>query len=430
MNMTGRQALGILAAATLLSGCMKDEGVTRFLSAPFGPAAEAPREVAPASLIIAALQARQSALVEGSAYAQVAASVMAADSRVAEAELRVARLRAEAAQKNWLPTLSPRVSLTSLGDFAADLLINQVLFDNGRKQAERDLAKADVELAAVALTEDGNTRIFEALTLYLQAEEGREAQKHYSVALQDMTRFEWVMNERVRGGVSDPSDLNVLRQKLASIRAKADAAGEKTVTALAELGAMSAGPLSDLRGLGGLGPAPGGTPLAVLRAMAERDRALAEARIARAGHLPGLGATVTVDGDGASGGANVLTDQGIGFGTPAALDAIEAGKVAAERRVDEAREEAQRKLQSEQRQLEALRRQAAEARGLSIQARQNLDLFQRQYEGGQRQVMDVVGVYETYSAALERELELKYKAARAELTIARLQGALAEGQQI
>ena len=42
----------------------------------------------------------------------------------------------------------------------------------------------------------------------------------------------------------------------------------------------------------------------------------------------------------------------------------------------------------------------------------------------------MVGVYETYANALETELELKFKAARAELELARLRGALAEGAQI
>jgi adhesin transport system outer membrane protein len=44
--------------------------------------------------------------------------------------------------------------------------------------------------------------------------------------------------------------------------------------------------------------------------------------------------------------------------------------------------------------------------------------------------MEVVGVYETYIRALETALEVKYKAARAELRIAELQGVLASGDRI
>ncbi len=416
---------------------MGEGTVSRFLggepsAATPGPGATKAVAVKPtdASPIIASLQTRQTALIPGTPYARVAEAVMASSSRVAEAELRVAQLRAEAAKKNWLPKIGPRISLNSLGELIADLVLQQVLFDNGRKRAERDLAKANVEIAAVAIVEDSNTRVYEALSRYLRAEQGRELQKHLGTALDDMQHFQWVMNERVKGGVSDMSDLNVLNQKLANIRARSGEARESVTTALAELSAMSDRSLEALRGLGDLGPRSANEALGVIRATAERDRALAEARIARASHLPGLSATGSVGDSGDNYGLEVTTDQLFGLGTMAEFKAIEATKEIAERRIAEAREDAAREIQSQSRQLEAYQRQAAEARTLTVQAKQNLDLFQRQYEGGQRQVMDVVGVYETYAAATEKEIELKYKAARAALELARLRGALAEGARI
>ncbi len=440
MRQRCRRSPGMIALLAILPGCMTDGGdgvVSRFTgleptatapaSAVAQPGAAATSEASPT---IAALQARTGALVPGTPYARVAEAVMASDARVAEAELRVARLRQEASQKNWLPRIGPRVSLSSLGDLVAELVVNQVLFDNGRKVAERDLAKADVEIAAVALVEDGNTRVHEALSLFLRAEEGRDAAAHFRRAHKDMSHFEWVMNERVKGGVSDMSDLNVLRQKLASIAARATGAEEDTRTAMAELDAMSARDLDDLRGTSGLRETPANVPLGVLRAQAERDAALARARIQRAAHLPGLGATAAVSKTGTTGGLEVTTDSLFGFGTTAELGALEAGKEAAERRVTDAREAAERGIASQSRRIAAYRAQLAEAKVLSRQAQQNLDLFQSQYEGGQRQVMDVVGVYETLAAALEREIDIRYQAARAELELARLKGALAEGSRI
>lgn len=434
--------LAALIALVALSGCMQDVGqgtVSRLLQgdskADAADAADtagsratlSAQEAAP---IIAALAARQSVLVEGSPYAQVARGVLAADARVAEAELRVAQLRAEAARKNWLPTLAPRISLSSLGDFVADLLINQVLFDNGRKQAERDLAKAEVELAAVALSEDSNTRVHDGLSLYLQAEEGRAALSLYRQALEDMGQFEWVMHERVKGGVSDFSDLNVLRQKLADLRARATAAEEKTARALGELNAMSAEPLDAVRGLEGMTETPQTEALAVLRARAEKDRALAQARIERAAHLPGLSAGGSVGDGGTRLALDLGSDQMLGLGTGASLKAIEATRLTAERKVTEARDISARATEADRREIAALRRQAEEARALTKQAKANLDLFQRQYEGGQRQVMDVAGVYETFLRALETEIDLTFRAARAELDAARRLGVLAEGARI
>lgn len=410
-----------------------DGAVSRFLSDTTGAgganAAPPPASDEEASsVIIQDLRARQSVLVGDSAYGQIAASVLAADAQVAQAELYIARLRAQSAERNWLPTIGPRISLTSLGDFAADLVINQVLFDNGRKKAERELARADVELAAVTLAEDGNRRVFEALSLYLQAEEGRAASRHFGRTLEDMSQFEWVMQERVRGGVSDTSDLNVLRQRLADLRARKLAAQEQVTTAMAELNAMSASPVDTIRGLGGLHKASGGAePVSVLAAQAEMRRAVSLAKIERAGLLPGLSAGGSVGDSGENLGLSIQSEQLLGLGTGAQISALAAVQDTQTRKVTEARESAQRQIQSQLRQSDALTRQAAEAKGLSRQAKANLDLFQVQYEGGARQVMDVVGVYETYAAALEKELDLTYRAARAGLEIARLRGVLAEG---
>lgn len=427
---------GAILALTALTGCMQDLGgetVSRFLhrdSASGAQAVEAGVAGQTRSPIIAALSARQSVLVPGSPYDAVAVSVLASDAHVAEAELRVAQLRAEAASKNWLPTLSPRISLTSLGDVVTDLVVNQVLFDNGRKKAERDLAKADVELAAVALSEDSNSRVHDGLVLYLTAEQGRAAADLYGQALEDMAQFEWVMNERVKGGVSDISDLNVLRQRLADLRAREAAARESTARALGELDAMSAAPLAELRGMQGMRPTAEAQSLDVLRATVERDRQLAQARIARSQHLPGL----SVGGSVRNGGEGIaLTgggDTALGLGTGASLKAIEATRITADRKVAEAREVSARAIEADRRDIAALSRQAEEARALTAQAKQNLDLFQRQYEAGTRQVMDVVGVYETFLRALEKDLDLTFRSARAELDAALRLGVLADGAGI
>jgi len=418
----------MLAALAATSACIPEGGpVSR--NATDTPEAIAEEKAAlraseaESSPIIAELQQRRSAL--SGSYEQVADAVLAANARVAEAELRSARLRAVAASKNWLPTIGPSVSLTSLGDFVASLVIEQVLFDNGRKKAERAFAKADVEVAAVTLADDTNDRVHQALSLYLLAEKGREEAALAQTTLKDMQHFEWIMNERVKGGVSDMSDLNVLRQKLAEIRSQLTAANEATETALAELGAMSAKPVTGLRGLSQVKSSSNVTPLSVLLAQAEKEREIAQATIDRAGTLPGLAATGRI-GDNSGASVNT-TGGGIGLGTGSTLRAIEASKEAASRRVAQAREDANRTLRGLENRSAALARQASEARGMTTNAQTNLDLFQAQYTAGQRQVMDVVGVYETFASQQNRQITLKYDTAQARLDIARHQGVLADG---
>ncbi|WP_394624022.1 TolC family protein [Roseovarius aquimarinus] len=409
---------------------MGGDEVSRLATGPSGAPEPTPEQrEAAASPVISALQARRSILPPQSAYSTVSNAVLAANSRTAEAELRAARLRAAAASKNWLPRIGPSISLTSLSDVVANLVLEQVLFGHGRLKAERAFAKADVEVAAVALADDTNERVLTALTLYLGAAEARERRALDSRTLKDMSHFEWIMRQRVEGGVSDRSDLSILAQKLGEIRLSLTSAEEAERTALAELNAMAATPLDDVSGLRDLtGPMPEAEPLSVLRAMAEEDRSVAEARTERAGLLPGLTASGTVGSDN-DGGVN-LGGGLLGLGTGDSLRAIEMQKDAAARKTRQAEEDAARTLRRLEQEIIALERQVGEAAALAAQARANLDLFQEQYDSGQRQVMDVVGVYETFAAREQSALSRKYELARARLKSARLLGLLADGSRI
>ena len=115
------------------------------------------------------------------------------------------------------------------------------------------------------------------------------------------------------------------------------------------------------------------------------------------------------------------------FGTKDRLAAADASKDATERKVTQAIETSNRKIESLKQKLAAERRAAEESARLTAQAKANLDLFQTQYEEGQRQVMDVVGVYETFARQQRAQTTHKYQAARLELAIAREMGALAHG---
>ena len=165
-----------------LSGCMAlgpqgaDDGfVSRMRSGLLDgkPATKRSNEAAE-SAILSDLQGRRSVLPEASAFDRVSGPVLAANSRAVESELRVARLRAEAQSKNWLPTLGPSISLSSLGEVLASLVIDAVIFDNGKKKAEREFSRADVEVAAVNLAIDTNDRVHTALGLYLRGQQAQE----------------------------------------------------------------------------------------------------------------------------------------------------------------------------------------------------------------------------------------------------------------
>jgi len=175
----------------------------------------------------------------------------------------------------------------------------------------------------------------------------------------------------------------------------------------------------------------GSKPLTILLAEAEKERAIAEATMERAGHLPGLKANGSVGSNGKTAlGLNVGADKLFGLGTGASLQAIDAAKEGAQRLVAQAREDSNRRLRSLESQLRSVQRQAGESRGLTNQSKKNLDLFQAQYKAGTRQVMDVVGVYETYARQQQSAADLNYKSALIRLEIANEMGLLASGADI
>lgn len=442
------QAAAFCAATLGLSGCLGDTNNTSFVSRFKSPDAAVPEQEDQAkttayastasnyddklnaeSAVINGLVARRSLLPDGSAYDTVTSAVLAANARSAESELRSARLRAEAASTNWLPTIGPSISLTSLSDVIVNLVVDQVLFDNGRKKGEREFAKADVEVAAVSLAQDSNDRAATGLGLYLAAAEGREISALDEITLKDMSHFEYIMSERVRGGVSDRSDLNVIRQKLAEIRASHNAGQEATRSAIAELNAMSVQPLQDVRGVPNVSVSINDAqPLGVTKAEAEKSRAIAGAKIDRANQLPGVSVSGTV-GENSNFGLNAGGVQ-LGLGTGARLKSIEIATETAGRKVIQAAEDTNRSLRKLESEIAAKTRQASEAANITAQAKDNLDLFQSQYKAGQRQVIDVVNVYETFARAQEAEVALKYEAANLRIEMARILGVLVDGDLI
>ncbi len=418
----------------LVTGCMATGGAKMPSGGIFGSKSadeQGTVSTGERSGVISQLSDRRSLLTAGGTYDKIAKAVLSSNLAPAEAELRAAKLRAEAQSKNWLPTIGPSLSLTSLGDFVASLVIEQVLFDNGRKKAEREFSVADVEVAAVLLSQDTNERVYDALDLYLSAEEGRDIATQANIALKDMEKFRWIMEQRVAGGVSDLSDLSILNHKISEIKSDRRLGEEKAATAMAELEAMGAENSKALSGLSAVSVDPEITrDLSVLKAHAEKDRDIARAKIERASNLPGLKATATGIGGSSDIDAALQTTGIFDLGTGARLKAVDATKEAASRKVDLAHESADRRLSTLEKTYVAAKRATGEAENLTRQAKQNLDVFQSQYEAGQRQIMDVVGVYETYARQKRSQIGHKYDAARAQLKMARDMGLLADGAEI
>lgn len=423
--MTPAKALFALFLTCSLTGCAVETDVDSEAPAFIQTSGE------DASPVISSLLDRRSLLDENSPYSTVANAVLDASARASEAELTSAKLRAEAASKNWLPTLGPSVSLTDLGDVVAAILVEQVLLDNGRRKAEREFAAADVEVAAVNLSMDMNARVETALGLYIAGLRGDEKAALGTRALTRMQDFERIVTGRVEGGLTDRSDQTVVRNKINGMRAARATAREAAATARAELKAMTGQEFPATRERLGLADIPSdATYLSVIKAEAETTRTIARTKVQRAGLLPQVSASGTVTSDGSGAGLTLDTPVPLGLGTPAQLKAIDTANEAAARLADEAKETAARDYARQVQRLASFRRQAAEAAELARASRDTYDLFQAQFQAGQRPVMDVVAVYEELIQREQAHVDAKYEVGLTQLSLSRDMGLLANGDKI
>lgn len=420
----------LLAAALVLSGCFggPQAGKSNVSPADLAAQPELDGKGQVHSPLITELLSRRSILPAGGSYATVAQSILAAGAASAESELRVKRLTAKARSKNWLPSIGPDVNLSSLGSIAASLLLDQALFDNGRRKAERDFAAADVEVAAVTLVADLNQRVYDGLKLYIEAQRARELAGITETSLTRMAEFERIMRVRMEGGLSDPSEVHVITQKRAEMEASLSSEREGLRSALAELDTLTASPLDGLTGLSPL-PADAGAPepLSVLIAKGESARVLAEVKVARSGLMPGLGAKASVDKGGDLSGGLSLDGDVLGFGRKDSLQALAESEQVAVRKVDEAKRDADRRIVALNREITSLEAQSAQESKVLAQMETNLTLFTEQYEAGRRSLIELASQFEELVSMKRSQASVKYQIALARMEIALLRGVLVDG---
>lgn len=427
----------ILALAFLLSGCIGDRlpivskmgfGTGRAPSDPVMPVGAVATTAQ--SSIIADLQSRRSVLPAHGPFATVATAVTDAGAGVAAAEMRVAQLRAEAQSKNWLPRIGPTANLTSLGSLAASILLEQTLFDNGRRKAERAYAAADVEVAAVTLSTEGNKRVYEGLKHYLTAERAREQAMLAQQAVGRLAEFERIMSLRVTGGLSDRSEQQVLSQKLAEMQATLSADRQAEAAAMAELSAMTSRDVTSARGLQVL-PADAGTPepLSLLRSRSEGARSVAEADMAKADLLPSLTANAAL-GRGGLDSAIGLNGGRFGAGMTAERAALNATRDLVGRRTAQAAEESNRRIISLQQEIKTISQRELEGAEVLRQTSNNLAMFTEQYKVGRRTLLELVQQYESFARAERDQAALKYLSLDLRLQIALERGVLVDGARM
>jgi outer membrane protein, adhesin transport system len=383
------------------------------------------------SALIRDLQSRNSVLPKGGPFANVAEAVLAASQGAAAAELRVAQLRAQARAKNWLPQVGPSVSLNSLAGLVASLTINQPILDNGRRKAERDFAAADVEVAAVGLSQDMNQRVFEGLRDYINLQRAQAQADVARRAAARLSEFDTLMKARVQGGLSDMSEQQVIAQRIAENEATLAADEQAAIAAAGQLAALMGGQNLPISGIDTLRDMRAGPPaLSVLRQQGEGARAIAQANLTRADMLPGLTAGASITQDGADPGLRLTGLGMLNPGSASSMQALAQTATIVERKNAEAAATAQRRILALAGDIDMLSTRAVRGQKVLEQTEANLELFTQQYQLGRRSLLELVSQYDAFSQLERDQTALRFDIALRSIEIARDLGLLVSGARL
>jgi outer membrane protein, adhesin transport system len=382
--------------------------------------------------LIRDLQSRNSVLVAGGPFSAVAEQVLAASQGAAAAQLRVAQLRAQAQSQNWLPQLGPSVSLSSLSGLVASLTLTQPLLDNGRRKAAREFAAADVEVAAVSLSQDMNQRVYDGLVQYINIQRAQATADISRRAAGQLDSFDALMQARVQGGLSDMSEQQVIAQRAAEIQATIASDQAAAANAQAQLAALMGGAdVSKITGLDKLADVPTGPlALSVLRQQGEGARSLAQSKLTRADMLPGLTASANVTRDGTDPGLRLTGLGMLNPGASASLQALAETETIVQRQNAESAAAAQLRLLQLTGEIDMLTVRATQGEALLTQTKANLDLFTQQYQLGRRSLLELVGQYDAFAQLERDQTALRFEIALRSVEIARDLGLLVDGERL
>ncbi|MCT4372360.1 hypothetical protein CLG85_019405 [Yangia mangrovi] len=338
-------------------------------------------------------------------------------------ELRLAWLRGEAEELAWLPDLGPELSLAALARLSESAQAGPDRFDTPRKQAERDLALAEIDHAALALAEEANALVFEAIDQHLAAEEARARAALLEAAYRDFASLDWPIAQAVGAGLVPAERLQELRAQVALMRAERVSAGAEAQRAHFELAAMGDSRLGGVEGIGTLRELVSLPPLSELRAGVLRAGAEAQERRALHMLLDGLDSRRSpeelaaleeasgYDGEGSEAGDWAPPDAAPRWSQgPSSTGDFEIGTAAQER--------------------EALRGDLAAAERARGWALTQAARGKQMLGAGQMTAAQLLGPLSSALQAQDEEITLRFALAHAELRLAYLRGTLVAGSEL
>jgi len=375
-------------------------------------------------------------------YDTIARSLSEQSPLASKASLEGQKLLGEGYNQNRLPQVSPTSSVDDDGDLIGRLIVEQVIFDNGRFKAGKKLLTADESRAFSDYLIEANEDIATGIDVYLRAvrlQRLLSASEKLALKYDDLHK---IAIDRVSGGVGKRSESSLFEiRKLqthaqsASVRAELQSAKTQLQTLTGKDSfsfvpqRFNFGPSREALAQDIFETAP-----AILRVKADVESRLAELEQAKANRLPALSFRGSLGaGTGLGLGADdqvndarlgLSVSQPLYWGKNLNTEAILKNIEAEELRVKRAKRDAKVEMAALDQQINALDGQLPNQQTLIDLAEKRADNFKTDFRAGAATMVEAISLLETLKTLQTQYIDMEHERLSAELQFARILGVL------
>jgi len=364
-------------------------------------------------------------------YDTIARSLSEQSPLASKASLEGQKLLGEGYNQNRLPQVSPTSSVDDDGDLIGRLIVEQVIFDNGRFKAGKKLLTADESRAFSDYLIEANEDIATGIDVYLRAvrlQRLLSASEKLALKYDDLHK---IAIDRVSGGVGKRSESSLFEiRKLqthaqsASVRAELQSAKTQLQTLTGKDSfsfvpqRFNFGPSREALAQDIFETAP-----AILRVKADVESRLAELEQAKANRLPALSFRGSL-GAGTGLGLGADDQQPLYWGKNLNTEAILKNIEAEELRVKRAKRDAKVEMAALDQQINALDGQLPNQQTLIDLAEKRADNFKTDFRAGAATMVEAISLLETLKTLQTQYIDMEHERLSAELQFARILGVL------
>lgn len=366
-------------------------------------------------------------------YLKIVSAAIRASKLSNEISLQASEHKIEAHKQNLLPQITPGASIDDENDTVAQLNIEQVLFDSGRYQANRDILVGERDSVAASLHEKQNKRAARAIAAYIDFHQAREKQKLLKQIISNFRKLENQSDKRLKNGVGSSSDKELFLIKKLEVEAEYEnqegiaLSREQEFVVLTKMEMPSKSP-SRMHVSTDINNSP-----ALRSAMAERDSALGRLDLNKSNHNPlvrlvgnvGTASNISDEED-MDLRLDLSLSKPLNWGFNHGIAASHSEVVAADRKYDEVFKETQVRLKTLKFELQKAEAKLAKLERLSNSAHKRVKGFNRLFLSGQAGIVEASSIVESYKKIKTNMIDTRFEIYNIELEIGEIVGSFAK----